>query len=87
LGGLLQEQRDLEGAKVAYQHAIDSGYAEWAPRAAVNLGILLQGQGDLEGAKVAYQQAIDSGLPEVTPAAMDNLERLLNSSPPPATEE
>jgi hypothetical protein len=37
LGVLLQEQGDFEGAKAAYQQAIDSGHIEWAPIAADNL--------------------------------------------------
>jgi hypothetical protein len=32
---------DAEGAKAAYRRAIDSGDAEAAPVAAVNLGVLL----------------------------------------------
>ena len=35
-----------DGAKAAYQQAIDSGHADAAPRAAVNLGSLLEEQGD-----------------------------------------
>ncbi len=84
LGLLLQEQGDLEGAKAAYQQAIDSGHADWAPRAAFGLGELLEKQGDLEGAKAAYQQAINSGHADVAPEAAVNLERLLRSTPPPA---
>ena len=59
---LLQEPGGCGRArKAAYQQAIDSGHADAAPRAAVNLGLLLQEQGDVDGAKAAYQQAIDSG--------------------------
>ena len=61
LGFSLAEQGDVEGAKAAYQLAIDSGYAELAPMAALGLGDLLKDQGDVEGAKAAYQLAIDSG--------------------------
>ena len=39
------------GAKAAYQQAIDSGHADAAPRAAVNLGDLLAEQGDADGAR------------------------------------
>jgi hypothetical protein len=38
LGVLLEEQGDADGAKAAYQQAIDSGHADMAPMAAVNLG-------------------------------------------------
>ena len=34
LGGLLERQGDVEGAKAAYQRAIDSGHADYAPMAA-----------------------------------------------------
>ena len=33
------------GRKAAYQQAIDSGHADAAPKAAVNLGVLLAGAG------------------------------------------
>ena len=45
----------------------------------------LEEQGDVEGAKAAYQRAIDSRHAEATPNAAVNLERLLRSTPPPAT--
>ena len=64
-GVLLAEQGDVQGAKAAYQQAIDSGHADEAPTAAVNLGVLLQEQGEWRGAKAAYQQAIDSGHADV----------------------
>ena len=41
LGVLLDEQGDVEGARAAYQRAIDSGHPDEAPRAMVNLGVLL----------------------------------------------
>jgi hypothetical protein len=48
---LLQAAGDLAGAKRAYQLAIDSGHADAAPAAALNLGSLLAQAGDLDGAK------------------------------------
>ena len=77
LGVLLEEQGDADGAKAAYQQAIDSGHADQAPKAAVNLGVLLKEQGDADGAKAAYQQAIDSGHPDQAPMAAFNLGVLL----------
>ncbi len=77
LGVLLQGQNDLEGAKAAYQQAIDSGHLNYAVMAAVGLGVLLWKQGDLERAKVAYQRAIDSGHPDWVATAALNLGRLL----------
>jgi predicted negative regulator of RcsB-dependent stress response len=63
-------------ARAAYQRAIDSGHAEWAPRAAINLGVLLAKQGDVDGAWAAYQRAIDSGHAEWAPKAAASLRRL-----------
>jgi hypothetical protein len=49
LGVLLAEQGDVAGARAAYQRAIDSGHAEWALRAAVDLGVLVAKQRDVAG--------------------------------------
>ncbi|MBV9455477.1 MAG: tetratricopeptide repeat protein [Rubrobacter sp.] len=76
LGVLLAEQGDIEGARAAYQQAIDSNHPGQAPAAAVNLGVLLKEQGDVQGARAAYQQAIDSNHPEVVPIAKELLRRL-----------
>src|SRR5919197_661610 len=46
LGVLLAGQGDAEGARAAYQRAIDSGHVDTAPMAAVHLGVLLAAQGD-----------------------------------------
>ena len=54
----------MEGARAAYQRAIDSGHPDAAPKAMVNLGVLLAEQGDVEGARAAYQRAIDTGHPD-----------------------
>jgi len=59
----------VEGARAAYQQAIDSGDPDAAPGAALSLGNLLADQGDVEGARAAYQQAIDSGDPEASALA------------------
>ena len=77
LGLLLREQDDVEGAKAAYQRAIDSGHAKPASDAAFNLGVLLAEQGDLPEAKAAYQQAIDSDQADWAPRAAFNLGVLL----------
>ena len=77
LGILLKEQGDIEGARAAYQRAIDSGHLDAAPMAAFNLGVLLKEQGDIEGARAAYQRAIDSGHPDAAPMAAFNLGILL----------
>ena len=78
LGQLLAEQGDVEGARAAYQRAIDSGDREWAtPAALVNLGVLLDQQGDVEGARAAYQQVIDSEHPKWALRATGGLGDLL----------
>ena len=57
-----QSKNDVEGAKAAYQQAIDSSHADAVSMAALEpLGVLLAGQGDVEGAKAAYQRAVRSG--------------------------
>ena len=56
-----------EVARKAWSKAADSGDADAAPRAAVNLGILLDDQGDVAGAKAAYQQAIAPATPTRPP--------------------
>jgi hypothetical protein len=63
-------QRD---AAAAYQLAIDSGDADMAPKAALNLGMLRAGQGDPAGAGAAFQLAIDSGHADMAPKAALNL--------------
>ena len=49
LGMLLADQGDVQGAKDAYQKAIDSGHADTAPKAAFNLGLLLEEPGGRAG--------------------------------------
>jgi tetratricopeptide (TPR) repeat protein len=80
LGVLLADQGDPQGARAAYQQAIDSGHPEQAPTAASKLGVLLVAQGDPQGARAAYQQAIDSGDPMLRELAEEVLAGL--SSPP-----
>lgn len=77
LGLQLAEQGNLAGARAAYQLAIDSGHAEWAPMAALNLGLLLDAQGDVPGARGAYERVIDSGHGKWAPIAAVNLGTLL----------
>jgi Flp pilus assembly protein TadD len=66
----------VQGARAAYQRAIDSGHPDVAPRAARNLGLLLQAQGDVQGAREAYQRAIDSGHADEAPRAARSLRTL-----------
>jgi tetratricopeptide (TPR) repeat protein len=67
----------VDGARAAYQQAIDSGHADAAPMAAFGLGGLLADHSDVDGARAAYQQAIDSGHADQAPSAALNLGVLL----------
>jgi tetratricopeptide (TPR) repeat protein len=69
------------GAEREYKIVIDSGHAEFAPMAAVRLGLLRAEDGDHAGAKAAYQIAIDSGHPYWAPRAAHYLKRLSISGP------
>jgi tetratricopeptide (TPR) repeat protein len=64
---------DVQGAKDAFQKAIDSGDADAAPIAAIGLGELLADEGDVQGAKDAFRKAIDSGRPNAVLAATAGL--------------
>jgi predicted negative regulator of RcsB-dependent stress response len=66
----------VAGAKNAYQQAINSGHHDYAPAAALNLGMLLDAQGDALGAQNAYQQAINSAHHDYAPTAARCLEQL-----------
>ena len=58
---MLNEQGEYERAKEAYQRAIDSEHAEWAPKAVFNLGMLFEERGERDLAAKAYQRAVESG--------------------------
>ena len=75
--GMTLQDRDAEGAKAAYQHAIESEPIVIGPLAALGLGHVLEGQGDAEGAKAAYQKAIDSGATSAAPKASLGLGHVL----------
>jgi tetratricopeptide (TPR) repeat protein len=77
LGILLNQLGDRDGARAAYQAAIDSANAEHGAVAAFNLGNILVNEGDDEGARAAYQAAIDFGTSETLPKAGLNLGHLL----------
>ena len=63
----LAEQRDPAGAKAAYQAAIDSGHAKYAPAAAANLGVLLAEQQDLAGARRPTRPPSTAATPSTPP--------------------
>ena len=60
LGVLLQQRRDLEGARAAYERAEHRG----DPDAAFNLGVLLYDAGDLDGAEAAWRRSVHHGHPQ-----------------------
>jgi predicted negative regulator of RcsB-dependent stress response len=67
----LEKQKNLRGARAAYQRAIASHHRKYAPQAAILLGLLLASQGNVDDARAAYQLAINSGRPiDVSFAAM-----------------
>jgi len=78
LGVLLAEQGIVDGAKAAYQQAIDSRHEIWAPAAWDRMGDLLSEQGDIDAAKAAYQEAADSGHKSWAPAAWTHMGDLLS---------
>ena len=55
---------DADGGRAWFQRAIDSGNAEWAPGALVDLLNLLREQDDVDGARAAHRTAVDTGDPE-----------------------
>lgn len=69
----------LAQARRAYQAAIDSGDAEYGPRAAMALAELLAQAGEVADARAAYQAAIESGHPDMAPAAADALGMMLSA--------
>lgn len=73
LGISLAEQGNPDGAREAFQRAIDSDHPDVAPMALGNLGNLLAQRRDFLDARSAFQQAIDSGHPEAAPMAIFNL--------------
>jgi len=75
----LAERERLVQARKAYQAAIDSGHAEYGPRAAIALAELLERAGDGARACTAYQAAIDSGHAEYGPRGAMGLGGLLAS--------
>ena len=58
---MLVEEGDGEGARSAYQQAIDSGNPHYAALAANNLGNVLSSRHDEAGAEQAYRLSADLG--------------------------
>jgi tetratricopeptide (TPR) repeat protein len=79
LAGLLAAQREnsRKRAQMLYRQAIDSGHENFAPAAALGLGILLEESKELPQAQDAYNQAIASGHPGFAALAAYNLGILL----------
>jgi TPR repeat protein len=71
------EEGDVEGARPALIHVVESWDAELAPRAAVILGDLEEAGGRRATAEHLYRQAMASGHPRHAPVAAVNLGLLL----------
>jgi Flp pilus assembly protein TadD len=67
---------DIDGARVAFEHAADSRHPDHAPWAVIGLGLLLTRLGDPAYARRAYQTVVESGHPQAALVAADNLEVL-----------
>lgn len=77
LGVLSVAQDDADGARVAFQRALDTGQGDIAAKAAFNLGLLHHTHGEPEAAIAAYRQAISSGDPDYGPMAANNMAQVL----------
>jgi tetratricopeptide (TPR) repeat protein len=84
LGNSLRTAGDVEGARQAYQRAIDSGDLHGAPAGEWSTGALLLEAGDAAGACAAFRRAIDSGHPAWSVRAALNLAEALEDSGDPA---
>jgi tetratricopeptide (TPR) repeat protein len=80
LGNSLRRAGDVEGARQAYQRAIDSGHDQAAPAGEWSTGALLLDAGDVAGACAAFRRAIDSGHPAWSVRASLNLADVLEDS-------
>ena len=59
LGDLLFADGDVEGAREAYEQAIDSGHPRWSPIARIDLAVLLaDGVDDLAGAAGTWRSRL-----------------------------
>jgi tetratricopeptide (TPR) repeat protein len=77
LGILLAEEGDLNGARVAYRHAVDLGHTGTAPWPMVRLALALIEHADTETAQAAWRSAVDTGHPPVVAVASLGLGNLL----------
>jgi len=76
-GAQLAQQGDVEGAKAAYQAAINTGSPREAALARYGIGMLMEDQGDAEGAMDAYQSVIRTADPTIAPLAIWAVARLI----------
>jgi tetratricopeptide (TPR) repeat protein len=80
LGNSLRTAGDIEGARQAYQRAIDSGDLHAVPAGEWSTGALLLDAGDVAGACAAFRRAISSGHPAWSVRAALNLAEVLADS-------
>jgi tetratricopeptide (TPR) repeat protein len=81
LGNLLRRTRDFDGAKAAYQQAIDAGWHE----ALIDMAHLLRPT-DTEAARACLDQAMTVGDPDLTARALVTLSAVLGGSDPDGAE-
>lgn len=81
LGELLAEDDDAEGARAAYQQAIDSQHTDWAVVAAIDLALLMWNQEDRDVDDVVpiLRTAADSGHQHQAPRASELLGDVFNA--------
>jgi Flp pilus assembly protein TadD len=77
LGIVLARNGDPEGARKAFQRAIDTPGFAGAASAMRHLGLLLEGLGDAQGAVDSFLRAANSGDPNFGPMAANNLGAVL----------
>lgn len=82
LGDMLFWEYDFEGARAAYQQAIDAGKAD----ALIDLAHLLDREDDTDGARQCLGAAIGSGDAELSARALVTLGQVLERRDPPAAQ-
>ncbi len=75
----LYAQSDFDGARAAYERAIDTGDPHYSSLSALNLGSLLEQLGNIAEARTFYRLASDSNYALYSPTAAFNLGLLAQS--------
>lgn len=77
LGNRLDQRGDVDGARRAFQRAIDSGSHHGAPAGAWSIANLLRKRQDWDAARSFYQRAVDSRHEAWAPRAATDLADML----------